>query len=87
MQHPIQDLEHIARFIRARIVETSHKTRTPHLGSCLSCVDILVAAYFEILKIDPAKLSGEDRDRFILGKGHGAAATIRPPVATPPFER
>jgi len=40
----IKKLQDIARTIRARIVETSHKTNTPHLGSCLSCVDILTAA-------------------------------------------
>jgi len=70
-------LEKIARTIRARIIETSHKTNTPHLGSCLSCVDILVAAYFSVLRIDPAKPRDPIRDRFILSKGHGAAALFQ----------
>lgn len=77
METRIQKLEDIARTIRARIIETSHKTQTPHLGSCLSCVDILVAAYFETLQIDPAKPTDENRDRFILSKGHGAAALFQ----------
>lgn len=77
MEARIQELEQIARIIRARIIETSHKTKTPHLGSCLSCVDILVAAYFEILQIDPATPADEGRDRFILSKGHGAAALFQ----------
>jgi len=70
-------LEEIARTIRARIIETSHRTNTPHLGSCLSCVDVLVAAYFQALRIDPAQPRDPERDRFILSKGHGAAALFQ----------
>jgi len=73
----IKELEQMARNIRARIVENSHKTQTPHLGSCLSCVDILVAAYFAVLRIDPDKPADEDRDRFILSKGHAAPALFQ----------
>jgi transketolase len=73
----IGELEKLARTIRARIVETSHRTNTPHLGSCLSCVDILVAAYFHALRIDPAQPRDPERDRFILSKGHGAAALFQ----------
>jgi len=43
----------VARKIRARAISNSHLTQTPRLGSCLSCVDILVAAYFHSLRIDP----------------------------------
>jgi transketolase len=71
------ELERIARTIRARIIETSHRTNTPHLGSCLSCVDILVAAYFSALRIDRSKPRDPARDRFILSKGHGAAALFQ----------
>jgi len=76
-QPDIRVLEGIARTIRARIIETSHKTNTPHLGSCLSCVDILVAAYFHVLRIDPGQPRDPGRDRFILSKGHGAAALFQ----------
>lgn len=73
----ISDLEMLARKLRGRIVETSHKAEIPHLGSCLSCVDILTALYFSILRIDPARPLAEDRDRFILSKGHGAPALFQ----------
>jgi len=73
----IQALERRAREIRARIIENSSRTQTPHLGSCLSCVDILVAAYWHVLRIDPAKPRDPDRDRFILSKGHGAPALFQ----------
>jgi transketolase len=70
-------LEATARLIRARIVENSHRTGTPHLGSCLSCVDILVALYCHVLAIDPAKPRAPDRDRFLLSKGHAAPALFQ----------
>jgi transketolase len=73
----VEELKGMAREIRARIIENSHKTSTPHLGSCLSCTDILVAAYFNTLRIDPKKPRDPDRDRFILSKGHGAAALFQ----------
>ena len=68
------ELEAIARHIRGRLVEISHKSRTPHLGSSLSCVDILVAAYWAVLAIDPQNPDDPDRDRLILSKGHAAPA-------------
>jgi len=62
----------VAATLRARIIETSSKTGTPHLGSCLSCVDILAALYFSVLRMDPRSPRAPDRDRCILSKGHGA---------------
>lgn len=70
-------LEDKARVLRARIIETSHKAGVPHLGSCLSCVDILTALYFAILRIDPHNPIANTRDRFILSKGHGAPALFQ----------
>ncbi len=68
------ELEAIASRIRGKLVEISHKARTPHLGSALSCVDILVAAYWSVLTIDPQNPDDPDRDRLILSKGHAAPA-------------
>jgi transketolase len=68
------DLESMASMIRAKIVELSHETRTPHLGSSLSCVDILVASYWGILNLDPELPGDPERDRFLLSKGHAASA-------------
>jgi transketolase len=76
-QLALPELDRLARELRARIIETSSKTDTPHLGSCLSCVDILVAAYFHTLRLDTADPRNPDRDRFILSKGHGAAALFQ----------
>ncbi len=52
----------------------SHKAKTPHLGSALSCMDLLVAAYWGPLRIDPSHPEDPERDRFILSKGHAASA-------------
>lgn len=64
----------VARRIRRHVVRMSHDGRSPHLGSCLSCIDILVAAYFGALRIDATRPSAVERDRFILSKGHAAPA-------------
>jgi len=68
------DLNAIARRLRQRIVTMSHVGSAPHLGSALSCVDILVAAYWRVLRIDPCGAQAAKRDRFILSKGHAAMA-------------
>lgn len=73
----IAALQAIARDLRARIIETSSRTGTPHLGSCLSCVDILTVLYFSVLQLDPEKPRDATRDRFILSKGHGAPALFQ----------
>src|SRR5271170_161910 len=64
----------VAAEARAKIIHMSHFSGAPHLGSSLSCVDIMVAAYWHCLRIDPKKPGDPDRDRFILSKGHAAPA-------------
>ena len=70
----ISQLKSYAATLRARIIETSSKTGTPHLGSCLSCVDILTSLYFSVLRLDTSNPRALERDRCILSKGHGAMA-------------
>ena len=57
--------------IRGRIIQLSHQARTPHLGSSLSFVELLVYLYWNFLKISPAIVKDPARDRFVLSKGHG----------------
>ena len=68
------DLDLIARRLRFKLIEMSHAAGTPHLGSAISCVDILVAAYWNAVKVDAKKPADPLRDRFILSKGHAATA-------------
>ena len=67
-------LDAIARDIRRAVIELSHRAKTPHLGSSLSCIDLLVALYWSAMRIDPTHPEDPDRDRFILSKGHAAVA-------------
>ena len=60
--------------IRGRVVEMCHASSSAHLGSSLSCIDVLTAAYWHVLKIDPKNPADPLRDRFILSKGHAAMA-------------
>ncbi len=68
------ELARVAALLRLRVVEMSHRAGTPHLGSALSCMDILVALYWRILRIDATQPHDPHRDRFILSKGHAASA-------------
>jgi len=70
----ITELKKIVSTIRGKLVETSHKCHVPHLGGCLSCVDIMVALYWDILNIDPKQPNKLASDKFILSKGHAAHA-------------
>ncbi|MEC0370787.1 transketolase [Paenibacillus chibensis] len=60
--------------IRKSIIHMVHYSKSSHVGTCLSIVDILTVLYFSVLNIDPQRPSKKDRDRFILSKGHGSAA-------------
>lgn len=64
----------VTRRVRARLVQLSHRSGAPHLGSALSCVDLLAAAYFTWLRVTPESALSPERDRLILSKGHAAAA-------------
>ena len=68
------DLGLISRRIRGELIRTSNRAHTPHLGSSLSCVDILVAAYWGVLNINPENPTDPNRDRLILSKGHAATS-------------
>lgn len=58
----------ISKEIRKTIIELAHKSKSPHVGSSLSCVDILTILYFDVLNLQP----WEKRDIFILSKAHAA---------------
>ena len=60
--------------LRGKVIEMSHAAQAAHLASSLSCADVLTAAYWHVLNIDPKKPADPLRDRFILSKGHAAAA-------------
>jgi transketolase len=67
-------LTQTAALVRAEVIRMSQRAGTAHLASALSCVDILVAAYWTVLNIDPRAPGAADRDRLILSKGHAVSA-------------
>lgn len=68
------DYFQISKEIRKKILKMIYRTQSPHIGACLSCIEILVVLYFKILKINPKKKKDKERDIFILSKGHAALA-------------
>ena len=70
----IQQLAKMAAHLRGTVIQMSHDAKSAHLGSSLSCLDILTAAYWHVLSIDPKNPTDKARDRFILSKGHAAMA-------------
>jgi len=59
---------------RMGIIEGVFNAKSGHPGGSLSCVDIVTYLYFNHMKIDPQNPKAEDRDRFVLSKGHAAPA-------------
>ena len=58
--------------VRMGAVEAVHSAKSGHPGGSLSAADILTYLYFAEMRIDPANPQWEDRDRFVLSKGHVA---------------
>lgn len=50
-----------------------HRVNASHVGSCLSCADIMAVLFANVLRLDPDRPGWPARDRFILSKGHAAA--------------
>ncbi|MBI3793707.1 MAG: transketolase [Nitrospinae bacterium] len=61
-----------AREARRLMIEIANKSKSAHIGSSLSCVDMITTLYFYKLRIDPK--DWKNRDIFILSKGHSAMA-------------
>lgn len=68
----ITELEQKAKQARALMVEVLVKAGCGHPGGAFSSIDVMTALYFGILNVDPANPRMEDRDRFILSKGHSS---------------
>lgn len=64
----------LAGEIRQEVLNMVYRTKSPHVGSCFSMIEILITLYFKILRINPELPHDEKRDRFILSKGHGCPA-------------
>jgi transketolase len=73
MSLTIEELKGVARLLRMDAVRMMHRSGASHLGSCLSMADVVACLYWDTLRIKPEDPNWQDRDRFVLSKGHGAA--------------
>ena len=67
-------LNEITNVIRKDIVSMIYRAKSGHPGGSLSAVEILTALYFDEMNVDSTNPKMEDRDRFVLSKGHAAPA-------------
>lgn len=67
-----QELEKKAREIRLTALKAAYRAGLTHIGSMMSVVEILVALYYEVLRINPLKPGLKDQDYLILGKAQAA---------------
>lgn len=63
-----------AKHLRADILKMLCCAKSGHPGGSLSCLEILMALYYNVMKVDPAAPHWEERDRFVLSKGHACPA-------------
>lgn len=69
-----RDLAQIANEIRIAAVDEIYRANSGHPGGSLSAVEIFTCLYFDEMNVDPENPDYEDRDRFVLSKGHTAPA-------------
>lgn len=74
MSRNIIELKQMANTIRKDILNMIWNAQSGHLGGSFSIVEILTALYFDEMRYNPAEPDWEERDRFILSKGHTAPA-------------
>ena len=67
----VKELELLAEKNRKRLVEVVYAAKAGHIGGDLSCLNVMTALYFHVMKnLNPAKPKAAERDRFVLSKGH-----------------
>jgi len=72
-EEEIRKLNEISRELRCTSLRMIHRRQAGHPGGSLSAVEIMAILYFKILRIDPRNPNWEERDRFLLSKGHASA--------------
>ncbi len=70
----LKSLKDISTRIRIGILDAVFHAQSGHPGGSLSCADILSVLYFHAMKVEPENPAWEDRDRFVLSKGHCSPA-------------
>ncbi|HQO45936.1 MAG TPA: transketolase [Rectinema sp.] len=69
----IKELNEIARELRCTSLRMIHRRQAGHPGGSLSAAEIMTVLYFKVMRIDPENPNWDERDRFLLSKGHASA--------------
>ena len=67
-----KQLQALACKVRMGVIESTHGAKAGHPGGSLSAADLFTYLYFKEMQVDPSNPRWEDRDRFVLSKGHTA---------------
>ena len=72
----LDKIKNFAKDMRRNIIFTAYKagSKSAHIGGALSAADIMAVLYSDIMKIKKSKTIDQNRDRFILSKGHACLA-------------
>ena len=66
------ELSHVCRQVRRDIINMTANAGSGHPGGSLSAVELMVSTFYNHMRVDPKNPKAEDRDRFVLSKGHAA---------------
>jgi transketolase len=66
----VEELEEIGRDLRCLVLKMVYRAGSGHIGGSLSAADQVSALYYSVMSIDPKRPDWEERDRFVLSKGH-----------------
>ena len=66
----VKDLQKQCIELKKKVISMIHKAQSGHPGGSLSAADFVTALYFREMNLDPKNPKWEDRDRFVLSKGH-----------------
>lgn len=70
----LKELQALSYELRKKVVEMIVEGKGGHIGGDMSVMDILVALYFKVMNISPENKDDENRDRFVMSKGHSVEA-------------
>ena len=69
----VEDLEKLSKKLRKKVLKMCYHAGGGHIAPSFSSIELMVSMYFKILNLDKNNLTSENRDRFILSKGHASA--------------
>ena len=69
--------EELSKYIKIKAIEMCADGKSSHIGSVLSCADLLAVLYSGVLKYNSKQPRFEGRDRFLMSKGHAGAVFMQ----------